>query len=57
MIDRKNKSMSLNRYGIKPGSYWDGVDRSNGYETKLFETIREEKVKVQTAYKEHAQYL
>ncbi|KAL0700268.1 hypothetical protein Bca4012_056390 [Brassica carinata] len=39
-----------NRYGIKPGRHWDGVDRSTGYEKDMFKKTSEKKATEREAY-------
>ncbi|KAJ4836393.1 hypothetical protein Tsubulata_021514 [Turnera subulata] len=39
-----------NRYGIRPGRHWDGVDRSNGFEKQMFKRMNEKRATETEAY-------
>ncbi|GJS66842.1 BUD13 protein [Tanacetum coccineum] len=39
-----------NRYNIRPGRHWDGVDRSNGFEKQMFNRQNEKRATEQEAY-------
>jgi len=38
---RRGIAAPNNRYNIKPGRHWDGVDRGTGFEVKMFKKKNE----------------
>lgn len=40
-----------NRFSIPPGKGWDGVDRGNGFEVRLYQSKNIKKVQEEDAYK------
>ena len=40
-----------NRYGIRPGYRWDGIDRGNGFEDRVLEMLHSKGRKKEEAYK------
>ena len=47
---RRGVGAPPNRYGIKPGRHWDGVDRGNGFERDMFKRQNEIKRQKQEAF-------
>jgi pre-mRNA-splicing factor CWC26 len=39
---RRGVAAPINRYNIRPGRHWDGVDRSNGFEKEMFKKLNQQ---------------
>jgi pre-mRNA-splicing factor CWC26 len=48
---------SSNRYNIKAGKMWDGVDRSNGYEERLLTQMNEKERPLDKIVKSRPMYM
>ncbi|KAM3395572.1 pre-mRNA-splicing factor cwf26-like [Capsicum galapagoense] len=48
---KKGSDVPPNRYGIKPGRHWDGVDRSNGKEKDFFKRLNDKQATAKEAYR------
>lgn len=40
---RRGVAAPSNRYNIRPGRHWDGVDRSNGFEKNMFKMLNQQR--------------
>lgn len=38
---RRKVPAPVNRYNLRPGRHWDGVDRSNGFEKQMFKMLNQ----------------
>jgi hypothetical protein len=38
---RRKVPAPVNRYSLRPGRHWDGVDRSNGFEKEMFKMLNQ----------------
>jgi pre-mRNA-splicing factor CWC26 len=48
---RRGVGAPPNRFGIKPGRHWDGVDRGTGFEQEMFKAKNDRRAKTQADWK------